>query len=136
MLYNFIAAIICVLIEAWRIKRVKGEVVNINKMVTYTIAFFLFGVVLALLGQDNFWLVLLIGLNYMSVRGLLYSPVLNLLRGKVISYESTTTNSILDKIEAKIFGQTLSKVNSFWKTRIFYLSATLLSYFVYKSILN
>lgn len=108
----FIAAIILAFIEAYRIRRNLG-IPNIDKRWTYFYMFiaYVFCIILSVGYHDNFSF-LKAGvylLYYAGVRGLIYNPLLNLLRGLKFDYYSKTTNSIIDQL----FG-------SFW--RVFFVS--------------
>ncbi len=134
VLYTVIAIIVSVLIEAVRIKASHGEVANINKVVTFTIGALLFGINLALIYKDSYYNtpgvfeIAILGTFYAAVRGVLYDPILNIVRGKSISYTSTTTNSIIDFIER------IGLKWSFWMERLVYLLIALLSGFIYTAL--
>jgi hypothetical protein len=126
-IYTILANLIAVCIESIRIKSAFGKVANINKFVTYTIGYITFGLTLAFTYADyyyytpNVWQILLFALFFISVRGVIYDPILNLLTGKKIDYVSTSTNSIIDQLER------LGLKWSFYTERIFYLVISVLS---------
>jgi hypothetical protein len=123
LIYPIFAAVISALIEAIRIKLSKGSVYNINKLWTYTIGFCMLGACLALSVDyyDEIWPqdVFCYAVYFAFVRGVIYDPLLNLLRGLSVDYKSKTTNSIIDR---KIG----NRVN-FWVLRIIYLAFALIS---------
>jgi len=131
-IYCIFAAIISALIEALRIKLSKGKVDNINKLWTYTIGFCMFGVCLALsVGYyDEIWPldVMCYMIHFASVRGVIYDPLLNLLRGLSVGYTSKSTNSIIDRAVG-------NRVN-FWVLRIIYLAIALISGFIWITLLR
>ena len=132
LIYPIFAAIISAIIEAIRINLSKGTVDNINKLWTYTIGFCMFGACLALSVDyyDEIWPqdVLCYTIYFAFVRGVIYDPLLNSLRGLKIDYKSNTTNSIIDR---KIG----NRVN-FWVLRIIYLAIALISGFVWLYLLQ
>jgi hypothetical protein len=117
LIYPIFAAIISALIEGLRINISKGKVVNVNKLWTYTIGFCMFGFCLALsVGYyDEIWPldVACYAIYFASARGVIYDPLLNVLRGLSVDYTSKTTNSIIDRAVG-------NRVN-FWLLRIIYL---------------
>lgn len=120
MIYIALFNLLAVLIEAWRIKRVKGKVANINKKVTRGIAFFggLFSLILHYAPDyyytPNPFEVLFFSGIYVGTRGVFYDPVLNLLRGLKIGYTSEKTNSKVDRVEEHKWKL------SFWQQRLLY----------------
>lgn len=96
VLYIFIAVVLSVGIEAWRIISRHGKVVNINPVVTYSIGAILFAAVLTLTRQDNFFAVVLLGINYMTCRGTIYSPALNVARKLPVWYLSKSPDKFID----------------------------------------
>ena len=134
-IYTIIANLIAVCIESIRIKSAFGKVANINKFVTYTIGYITFGLTLAFTYADyyyytpNVWQILLFALFFISVRGVIYDPILNLLTGKKIDYVSTSTNSIIDQIER------LGLKWSFYTQRIVYLIISIITGLVLSNIL-
>ena len=131
-IYCIFAAIISALIEALRIKLSKGKVDNINKLWTYTIGFCMFGVCLALsVGYyDEIWPldVACYAIYFASVRGVVYDPLLNVLRGLSVGYTSKTTNSIIDR--------TVGNRVNFWVLRIIYLAFALISGIIWITLLR
>lgn len=130
ILYTILANILSSLIESIRIKLTYGKVENLNKVVSFLIGATLFGFCLALIYNDyyytpNFIEIVLYSLFYVSVRGVFYDPLLNLFRGKKIDYTSSTTNSIIDKIEKRDFDFT------FWHERFFYLISSIITSLLY-----
>lgn len=127
VLYTVIAVVISVLIEAARIFFAYGQVENINKIVTYTIGATLFGINLACIYANSYYNtpgvfeILVLGVFYAAVRGVLYDPTLNILRGRSINYTSTTTNSIVDFIER------VGLKWGFWTERLVYLLIAVLT---------
>ncbi len=94
---SVIGVILTVFIEWLRIKAVKGKVQNINKLITYTIGlccFLICSVFDKLSGVEY----LLYAFYFACVRGVIYDPLLNVLRGLRWDYKSATTNSKLDKL--------------------------------------
>lgn len=132
--YLILATAICALIDALRIKAVKGEVVNINKR--YTV---LFGELFCIVGVFIYCShphisflqfiinTLIFCLLFVSVRGVFYDAILNKMRGLKIDYESETTNSEIDHIE------TDAKLG-FWTQRIIYLLASIVFYLIFKLV--
>ena len=98
--YPILSAIIAAFIEWVRIKLSFGRVSNVNKLWTYTIGVIFFAASLSL--SVNYYddisplYVLCYALHFASVRGVIYDPLLNLLRGLPIDYKSKTTNSVID----------------------------------------
>jgi hypothetical protein len=123
LIYPILAAIISALIEGLRINLSKGKVVNINKLWTYTIGFCMFGVCIALSVDyyDEIWPqdVFCYVVYFALVRGVIYDPLLNVLRGLSVDYKSKTTNSIIDRAVG-------NRVN-FWILRIIYFAFALIS---------
>jgi hypothetical protein len=123
LIYPICAVIISALIEGLRINLSKGRVYNINKFWTYTIGFCMFGACLAfsLDYYDEVWPqdVMCYMIYFASARGVIYDPLLNVLRGLSVDYKSKTTNSIIDR---KIG----NRVN-FWVLRIIYLAIAVIS---------
>lgn len=87
-------------IESWRIKAVKGRWINVPKWVTNSIGFALFAVIPWIFGslKNSYFLIP----EMLFVRATFYDPFLNKLRGLKWDYVSLSTNSWLDKLEAKI----------------------------------
>jgi hypothetical protein len=131
IIYTILAIILSSIIEAGRIKLTYGKTQNVNKVVSFTIGASLFGVCLALIyGGDyyytpDFFEILIYSIFYASVRGILYDPILNLLRGKEIDYTSLTTNSLTDFIERVGFNW------DFWNERLIYTLVALCSGLLY-----
>ena len=123
LIYPIFAAIISALIEALRINLSKGAVENINKLWTYTIGFCMFGVCIALSVDyyDEIWPqdVFCYVVYFAFVRGVIYDPLLNVLRGLSVDYKSKTTNSIIDRAVG-------NRVN-FWLLRVIYFAFALIS---------
>jgi hypothetical protein len=134
VLYTVIAVIVSVLIEAARIKITYGKVANINKVVTFTVGALLFGINLALIYKDSYYNtpgvfeIAILGTFYAAVRGVLYDPIFNILRGKSINYRSTTTNSIVDFIER------VGLKWGFWTERFIYLLIAVLTGLIYTAL--
>jgi hypothetical protein len=132
LIYCIFAAVISALIEALRIKLSKGNVFNINKFWTYTIGFGMFGVCLALsVGYYDEIMpldVMCYAIYFASVRGVIYDPLLNVLRGLSVDYTSKSTNSIIDRVIG-------NRVN-FWVLRIIYLAIALISGFIWLILLR
>ena len=97
VIYIFIAVVLSVGIEAWSVISRHGKVVNINPIITYSIGAILFAAVLSLTRQDNFFAVVLLGVNYMACRGTIYSPALNKVRGKGWWYVDKDPDKFLGK---------------------------------------
>jgi hypothetical protein len=132
LIYPIFASLITVVIEAIRIYLSKGFTANINKLWTYTIGVLFFGVCLALsVGYyDEIWPldVMCYMVYFASVRGVLYDPLLNVLRGLSVDYTSKTTNSIIDRAVG-------NRVN-FLVLRIIYLGIALISGFIWITLLR
>jgi hypothetical protein len=100
-LYPFFANILASFIDYLRIKLSFGKVQNVDKFWTISIAIVFFALCLDL--SFSYYdeispLKVLVYLIYFSfVRLLIYSPILNLLRGLPILYRSKTTNSKVDQ---------------------------------------
>jgi hypothetical protein len=86
-------------VEWRRIEAVKGKWLNVPKWVSVLIGAGLFAVVFWIFGLKEWYFILP---EMAFVRGLLYDPVLNRLRGLKWNYVSERTNSWLDRLEAKI----------------------------------
>ncbi len=132
LIYPIFAAIISALIEGLRINLSKGYVENINKLWTYTIGFCMFGFCLGL-SVDYYDEILPLDvlcyiIYFASVRGVIYDPLLNILRGLSVSYTSKSTNSIIDRVVG-------NRVN-FWVLRIIYFVISLLSGIVWIYLLQ
>jgi hypothetical protein len=93
------AVFLSAFIEGIRIEGVKGKVFNVKKWVSVLIGAALFGVVLLIFGLNKWYFILP---EMLFLRATLYDPVLNRLRGLKWAYVSTSTNSWLDRLEAKI----------------------------------
>ncbi len=93
------AVFLSAFIEGIRIEGVKGKVFNVKKWVSVLIGAALFGVVLLIFGLNKWYFILP---EMLFLRATLYDPVLNRLRGLKWDYVSTSTNSLLDRLEAKI----------------------------------
>jgi hypothetical protein len=135
ILYTTLAVVISTLIESVRINTSYGKTENINKVATFTIGAILFGVCLALIYTDYYYTPSVIevgiyGLFYASVRGVIYDPLLNVLTKKPLTYISTKTNSIIDWVE-----RTGLKWG-FWTERIIYITLSIISAFLFKTIYN
>ena len=94
-----IAIFLSAFIEGIRIEAKKGHWLNVPKWVTWLIGAGLFAVVFWIFGFKEWYFIIP---EMLFLRGLLYDPVLNRLRGLKWNYVSTSTNSWLDKLEAKI----------------------------------
>lgn len=94
-----LAVLLSAFIEGIRIEAAKGKVLNIPKWVSVLIGAGLFAVVFWIFNPLQ-WYYILPEMAFM--RGLLYDPVLNRLRGLKWNYVSPKTNSMLDRLEAKI----------------------------------
>jgi hypothetical protein len=124
LLYPILSAILSTCIEWLRIRLSYGKVSNVNKLWTYTIGVILFAASLSL-SVDYYddispLYVLCYAMHFASVRGVIYDPLLNLLRGLPIDYKSETTNSIIDIM----IGNKLS----FILYRSIYLSIAIITY--------
>lgn len=132
LIYPIFAAIITAIIEAIRIYLSRGFLSNVNKLWTYTIGILFFGLCLALsVGYYDDILPLDVAfymIYFASVRGVIYDPLLNVLRGLKIDYTSKTTNSIIDISIG-------NRVN-FWVLRIIYLSISLISGYIWITLLR
>lgn len=93
------AVIFSAFIEWRRIEAVKGRWLNIPKWVSWLIGAGLFAVVFWIFKPDQ-WYYIVPEMAFM--RGLLYDPVLNKLRGLKWDYVSERTNSWLDQLERRI----------------------------------
>lgn len=93
------AVIFSAFIEWRRIEAVKGQWLNVPKWVSVLIGVGLFAVVFWIFKPEE-WYYIIPEMAFM--RGLLYDPALNKLRGLKWDYVSERTNSWLDRIEAKI----------------------------------
>lgn len=94
-----LAVLLSAFIEGIRIEAAKGKVLNIPKWVSILIGAGLFAVVFWIFKPLE-WYYIVPEMAFM--RGLLYEPVLNRLRGLKWNYVSERTNSLLDRLEAKI----------------------------------
>lgn len=94
-----LAVLISAFIEGCRIEAVKGQWVNIPKFWTYIVQSVLFGIVLWIFKPYEWYFIIP---EMACIRGLLYDPVLNRLRGLKWDYVSERTNSWMDRLEAKI----------------------------------
>ena len=94
-----LAIFISAFIEGCRIEAVKGRWINVPKWVTWLIGAALFGVVLWIFKPDKWYFIVP---EMAFLRGLLYDPILNRLRGLKWDYVSERTNSWMDRLEAKI----------------------------------
>lgn len=94
-----LAVLLSAFIEGIRIEAAKGKVLNIPKWVSVLIGAALFAVVFWIFKPLQ-WYYIVPEMFFM--RGLLYDPVLNRLRGLKWNYVSPKTNSLLDRLEAKI----------------------------------
>lgn len=129
-LYTIAAIVTSALIESIRIRLSYGKVQNVNKVITFTLGAFLFGVCLALIYTDYYYTpgIIEIGLYtlfYASVRGVLYDPLLNVWTGKKLDYVSTNTNSVIDWIER------IGLKWGFWTERLIYLLLTIITGLLY-----
>lgn len=93
------AVFLSAFIESLRIKAVKGRWLNVPKWVTMAIGAALFAVVLWIFGFKQWYFIIP---EMIFSRAALYDPILNRLRGLKWDYVSVSTNSWLDKLEAKI----------------------------------
>jgi hypothetical protein len=100
IIYNIIASLTAAGIEAWRIDAAHGRVKNINKWLTYLIALL---VMIPCFYEESV-------LNYIFIRGVVYDPFLNILRGKHPFYYSLTTNSKMDILMNKFGIRPLHKI--------------------------
>lgn len=98
-LYIILAVLVATVIEWRRIKAVKGRWFNVPKWVTVMIAISLNAIVFWICGIDDWYFI--IG-EMIFVRGAIYDPLLNRLRGLKWDYVSQSTNSWLDQLERKI----------------------------------
>jgi hypothetical protein len=99
-LANITAVFLSALIESWRIKAVKGRWLNVPKWVSLLIGAGLFAMVLWLFhGSKSMAMVIP---EMIFTRAALYDPFLNKLRALKWDYVSNSTNSWLDRLEAKI----------------------------------
>lgn len=98
--YPILSAVIAALIESVRIGLSKGSVTNINKSVTYFIGLSLFLTCLDLSTNYYYELSFIQVVCYLvyfaAVRGVIYDPLLNVLRGLPVDYKSKSTNSVID----------------------------------------
>jgi hypothetical protein len=131
VLYSVISTILCALIDRMRIGMTEGTTLNISK--SWTV---FYGGLLCFVGYCIFhnnpqtFVEFIIGLityciSFAAIRGVVYDPSLNLMRGKKIDYESTTTNSKLDKKEIDLN-------LTFWKQRASYLILAVIFTILYK----
>lgn len=108
--YVILAVLLSAFIEGLRIEAVKGQWLNVPKWVSVLIAAALNGVIFWICGFEKWYYVIP---EMIFVRGAIYDPVLNRLRGLKWNYISERTNSLLDRLEAKIGLH-------FWPQRILY----------------
>jgi hypothetical protein len=129
--YSVISAVICAFIDYMRIRTTEGTVLNISK--SWTV---FYGGLLCFVGYCIFnnnpqtFLEFIIGfitycISFASIRGVIYDPSLNLMRGKKIDYESNTTNSKIDHKEVNLS-------LTFWKQRALYLILAIIFTILYK----
>ncbi len=93
------AVILSAFIEGIRIEGVKGKVFNVKKWVSVLIGAALYLLILEIFGYTRWYFILP---EMLFLRATLYDPVLNRLRGLKWDYVSISTNSLLDRLEAKI----------------------------------
>lgn len=106
LVFYSIYTIAAAAIDAWRIRATWGKVKNINHWISYAIAFAgITGLWIAYNGFILQWSALAFLFACVCVRGVLYSPALNLLRREHIDYTSTTTNAITDHTQIPFWGQ-------------------------------
>jgi hypothetical protein len=132
LIHPIFAVIISALIEALRIYLSKGVVYNINKLWTYTIGMVLFFTCLGL-SVDYYDEIMPLDvmcyiIYFASVRGVIYDPLLNTLRGLEVDYKSKSTNSIIDRAVG-------NRVN-FWVLRIIYFVIALISGIIWLNLLQ
>ena len=114
------AVILSAFIEWRRIEAVKGRWLNVPKWVSWLFGAGLFAVVFWIFKPSE-WYYIIPEMAFM--RGLLYDPVLNKLRGLKWDYVSVKTNSWQDRIEAvvKAFVKRRFKIElTFLSERILY----------------
>ncbi len=101
MIHLAIIAAVCLsaFIEGIRIEGVKGKVFNVKKWVSVLIGAALYLLILEIFGYTRWYFILP---EMLFIRATLYDPVLNKLRGLKWTYISGSTNSLLDRLEAKI----------------------------------
>lgn len=132
LIYPIASAVICAIIEAARIFVSYGHRYNVNKVWTYTIGISFFGLSLAFsVGYyDEIWPldVMCYMIYYASVRGVIYDPLLNVLRGLPVDYKSKTTNSKIDRV--------IGNRVQFWVLRIIYLAIAIISGFIWITLLR
>lgn len=132
LIYPIIAAVLSALLEGVRIKMSHGKVANINKMVTYSVGAILFAVCIDLSTDyyDNILPhhVLCYLIYFAAVRGVVYDPLLNRLRGLPIDYKSASTNSIIDRLIG-------NRVN-FLLLRLFYFAISIIFGFIWLYLLR
>ncbi|HLO37985.1 MAG TPA: hypothetical protein VK173_05840 [Lacibacter sp.] len=133
-----LAVLLCVGIEAIRIKVMHGKVVNISKRITRRIAAALFIAVIVVMSLFvwkqwlwNMWawwkwplILIVLSVEYVGIRGVLYDPLLNIVRKLKYFNDSTTTNSKTDQREQRY------RIN-FWVQRLIYLGITALAVTLY-----
>ena len=99
--YPISAAIVCAVIEWIRISIAHGQKTNINKVWTYTIGALFFGISLAFsldyYDNSEFFKIVSYGVCYAACRGVVYDPLLNVLRYLPVDYKSKSTNSVIDR---------------------------------------
>lgn len=126
LLLYLLYLILSTYVESIRIKNSWGIKKNINKFITFLIG--IFGPVLILIFFDmNLFKIIVFLISCIMIRGILYDPFLNYFRGLKIDYQSSTTNSKVDKFE------TFLKWD-FWKQRRTYLYTLLSILLVYYTI--
>ena len=96
-----IAVILSAYVECVRIRAVLSKRLNVRKWVSITIGAGLFFLIVWIFGKTEpqaVWL----AFEYACLRGVFYDPFLNRFRGLPLTYESDSTNSLLDKLQAKL----------------------------------
>lgn len=132
-IYCILSAIVCALIDWYRIKSVHGEVENISKSWTVFLGGLICFIGYGIFHKDPQFFIdfiiqlLLFCLLFASIRGSLYDISLNVFRKRKIDYESTKTNSKFDKKEQKW------KL-SFWQQRAIYSCLSVLFWIAYDKI--
>lgn len=123
---TWLAVILYTTIEWLRIKASWGKVPNINHWISFFIAFTFFALLVLWFEVWKSWTLCFYIIYFVAARGVGYEPLLNLMLGRSLSNEGSTSNNKTDRAERWL------KLD-FVEQRVLYSVAAAASYILYKT---
>lgn len=125
--YYAILSLLFVLIEKWRIDRIKNKKPNVNHTVSWLIGFAGY-VILLFVFEIWGWKTLTFAFVCAGIRGTIYDPFLNLALRRPLAYQSPKSDNKSDGWEVRYLG------HNFWVHRAFYLLIFVIAFILHNLI--